>query len=274
MIDQLAINSNTYHGFSLEDAVKGAAKAGFKQIELAAVKDHTAHVLPEMSEKELLAIKKLLHQYEMRCVGIGAHSNVMTEAGIINVLKNVELANFFECKYIITATGDPHHDSDVIEDEQILIRNLLPVIEMCERLNKVLVIETHGNNYATGTALNRLVQLLSRRIKINYDTANVLFYGNIEPYDDLQASVAEVEFIHLKDKLGANQEWNFPAIGDGNINFLRIFQILERANYKGPISVEIEFTPEGPSGLDVVNDSVQRSFHYLSTILSKLGGVR
>lgn len=80
MIDQLAINSNTYHGFSLEDAVKGAAKAGFKQIELAAVKDHTAHVLPEMSEKELLAIKKLLHQYEMRCVGIGAHSNVMTES--------------------------------------------------------------------------------------------------------------------------------------------------------------------------------------------------
>ena len=60
MLQQLTINSNTYHGFSLEDAVKGASKAGFKQIELAAVKNHTAHILPDMSPEQLNDIKALL----------------------------------------------------------------------------------------------------------------------------------------------------------------------------------------------------------------------
>lgn len=267
MLKQLAINSNTYHGFSLEDAVKGASAAGFTQIELAAVKDHTAHVLPDMSSEQLNEIKALLQKYGMKCVGIGAHSNVMKEEGIANLVKSVDLAVEFDCPHIITATGDAHNDADVIEDEKVLARNLEPIIEKCEKLNKTLVLETHGNNYATGLSLKKLAQSLKSRVKINYDTANVIFYGNILPYEDLEASADYVEFIHLKDKLGAYNEWNFPAIGDGNLDFKKIFGTLAKADYKGPISVEIEFTPAGPANLEEVNQSVKRSFDYLSRIL-------
>ena len=267
MFKQLAINSNTYHGFSLEDAVKGASEAGFKQIELAAVKDHTAHVLPEMSRSERNEIQALLNAYGMKCVGIGAHSNVMKEEGIANLINNIDLAVEFDCPYIITATGDAHNDSDVIEDEKQLVKNLEPVLAKCEKFNKTLVIETHGNNYATGVALKMLAKSLHDRVKINYDTANVIFYGNILPYDDLAASADYVEFIHLKDKRGAYHEWNFPAIGDGDLDFKKIFAILQQADYKGPISVEIEFTAAGPANLEEVNQSVKRSFNYLSRIL-------
>jgi sugar phosphate isomerase/epimerase len=267
MLKQLAINSNTYHGFSLEDAVKGASKAGFTQIELAAVKDHTAHVLPEMSSEELSSIKTLLRDYGMKCVGIGAHSNVMREEGVDNLLKSIDLAVEFDCKYIITATGDAHGDKDIIEDESVLMSALDPILEKCERLNKILVLETHGNNFATGVSLKRLARLLNDRVKINYDTGNVIFYGNQLPYEDLEESIDYVEFIHLKDKSGSSNEWNFPAIGDGDLDFLRIFKTLKQADYKGPISVEIEFTPAGPANLEEVNQSVQRSFNYLSELL-------
>ncbi|WP_449621049.1 sugar phosphate isomerase/epimerase family protein [Robertmurraya sp. Marseille-Q9965] len=267
MLHQLAINSNTYHGFSLEDCVKGASEAGFTQIELAAVKDHTPHVLPEMSTKKIQEIKMLLEEYSMQCVGIGAHSNVMKKEGIENLLRSVDLAVELNSPYLITATGDAHNDTDVIEDEKSLIRNLLPVIEKCEQHQKLLVLETHGNNYATGKSLKKIVHSLSSRVKINYDTANVIFYGNVFPYADLETSIDEVGFIHLKDKLGNNHEWNFPAIGDGNIDFARVFTTLQSANYKGPISVEIEFTEVGPSSLEEVNESVKKSFLYLSRIL-------
>ncbi|PLR99273.1 sugar phosphate isomerase/epimerase family protein [Bacillus sp. T33-2] len=267
MLEQLAINSNTYHGFSLEDAVKGASQAGFTRIELAAVKDHTPHVLPEMSPTERNDIKQLLMDYGMKCVGIGAHSNVMREEGVENLFKSIDLAVEFDCKYIITATGDAHGDTDVIEDEQLLAANLKPIIERCEKFNKTLVFETHGNNYPTGTSLKKLARSLNNRVKINYDTANVIFYGNILPYDDLEASVAYVEFMHLKDKLGVYNEWNFPAIGDGELDFHRIFGTLKKFNFKGPISVEVEFTPSGPANLEEVNDSVKRSFSYLSKII-------
>lgn len=267
MLEQLTINSNTYHGFSLEDAVKGASEAGFTKIELAAVKGHTAHVLPEMSTQQLNDIKVLLRENGMKCVGIGAHSNVMKEEGIANLLKSIDLAVEFDCQYIITATGDAHDDSDVIEDTATLAANLVPIIEKCERLNKRLVLETHGNNYPTGRSLKKLAQSINNCVKINYDTANVIFYANTLPYEDLEASIDYVEFIHLKDKLGSYNEWNFPAIGDGNLDFERIFGILKKANYKGPISVEIEFTPKGPASLEEVNGCVERSFSYLAKIL-------
>lgn len=267
MLKQLAINSNTYHGFSLEDAVKGAHEAGFTNIELAAVKDHTAHVLPDMPPEKLQSIKKLLRDYGMTCVGIGAHSNVMKDEGVANLLKSIDLAVEFECQYIITATGDAHGDKDVIEDEAVLAKNLAPIIEKCKRLNKTLVLETHGNNYPTGVSLKKLAKLLGDEVKINYDTANVIFYGNILPYEDLEASVDCVEFIHLKDKLGAYNEWNFPAIGDGDLDFQRIFTALRKADYKGPISVETEFTPAGPANLAEVNESVKRSYSYLSRLI-------
>lgn len=267
MLKQLAINSNTYHGFSLEDAVRGASEAGFTQIELAAVKDHTAHVLPEMSSEQLQEIKTLLQQYRMKCVGIGAHSNVMGEEGIVNLLRSVDLAVAFDCPYIITATGDAHDDADVIEDESLLANNLEPIIERCEQLNKVLALETHGNNYPTGLSLKRLAKLLQNRVKINYDTGNVIFYGNTYPYEDLEASADQLAFIHLKDKRGAPDEWNFPAIGDGDLDFRKLLGILKKADYKGPISVEIEFTPAGPANLTEVNEAVKRSYRYLSSIL-------
>ncbi|MFE8699870.1 sugar phosphate isomerase/epimerase family protein [Cytobacillus sp. FJAT-54145] len=268
MIQQLAINSNTYHGFTLEEAVKGASQAGFTQIELAAVKDHTAHILPEMSSKERNEIKALLEKYKMKCVGIGAHSNVMTQEGIQNLIDSIELAVEFDCKYIITATGDAHGDQDVIEDEKVLAKNLEPIIQKCEKFDKQLVIETHGNNFATGVSLKHLAKTLNDRVKINYDTGNVLFYGGIYPYDDLENSVDYIEFIHLKDKIGSANVWNFPAIGDGEFDFHRIFHTLKQANYQGPISIEVEFTPSGPASLDEVNKAVQSSYDYLSSILT------
>ncbi len=270
MLQQLAINSNTYHGFSLEEAVKGASKAGFKQIELAAVRDHTAHVLPDFSTKRFEEVKDLLREYGMKCVGISAHSNIMKEDGVKNLLNSIELAVIFDCPYIITATGDTHDDHDVIEDERKLIENIQPVVEKCEQYGKQLVLETHGNNYSTGISLMRLAKAFHDRVKINYDTANVIFYGNMLPYDDLQASVDYVEFVHLKDKLGAYHEWNFPAIGDGEIDFPKVFSILQKGNYQGPISVELEFTPAGPGSLHEVNDAVKKSYHYLAKLTDNL----
>lgn len=267
MLRQLAMNSNTYHGFSLEEAVKGASIAGFTQIELSAVRDHTAHILPEMSLDQLRDVKALLQEYKLKCVGIGAHSNVMKAEGIENLVRSIDLAIAFDCPYIITATGDSHHDSDVIEDEKVLARNLEPVFEKCKQFNKVLVLETHGNNYPTGRSLKKLVHTLNSNVKINYDTGNVIFYGNTLPYEDLAASADDVAFIHLKDKLGPYHEWNFPAIGDGELDFPRILSILKKAEYRGPISVEIEFTSLGPENLEEVNDAVKRSYRYLSSII-------
>ena len=40
----IAVNSNCYHGYPIEDAIAGIKAAGFKYIELTATKGWTEHV--------------------------------------------------------------------------------------------------------------------------------------------------------------------------------------------------------------------------------------
>lgn len=47
---------------------------------------------------------------------------------------------------------------------------------MLEQHNLTLVLETHGKEHGTGEKLARIVREIdSPRVKINYDTANVIF---------------------------------------------------------------------------------------------------
>lgn len=60
---------------------------------------------------------------------------------------------------------------------------------MLEQHNLTLVLETHGKEHGTGEKLARIVREIdSPRVKINYDTANVIFYGGVDPvpgFEDL-----------------------------------------------------------------------------------------
>lgn len=258
------LNSNTYHGFSLEDAVNGAKKAGISYIELTATKGWTEHVFPDMPFERLLEIKSLLRNEGIIPISLSGHCNLMAKARLGDFIKNIYLASFFECKYIVSSIGEAHlldlQSTELVELVEN-IRSLIPYLEEC---NLILVLETHGKDYATGKAIKDIVNIVNHeRVKLNYDTANVIFYGNVDPIEDIQGCLEELAYIHLKDKAGAWDAWNFPAIGKGNIDFLKIFKILDDNAKLCPLSIEIEFSSEGAQNLAEVNKAVLDSASYL-----------
>lgn len=271
MQNLVCLNSNTYHGFSLDEALNGTANAGFRNIELAAVRGYTEHVRWEMTDAEIEEVLSKLKTLQLDCIALGAHSNLMRDEGVDNFGRSIELAHRLGCSYIVTSTGEAHDDHDEIEDEQVLIHSIHKLIEQCAKYDVTMVIETHGNNYATGQAVKALVQQVnSPYLAINYDTANTIFYGNTMPYEDLEQSSDHVKFIHLKDKLGDNQEWNFPAIGQGDLDFKRIFDILNTHECIAPLSVEIEFTSAGPANLAEVDLAVAESYKAIRHIQAQM----
>ena len=58
MKNVFAINTNTYHGFSTDEALEGVAAAGFKYIEIAAVRNWTEHVMPEWPQEKIDHVKQ------------------------------------------------------------------------------------------------------------------------------------------------------------------------------------------------------------------------
>ena len=58
MTDRLAASTNSYHTYSLEEALNGIAKAGFKSVELTSVPGWTEHVRRDATEEELAYVKE------------------------------------------------------------------------------------------------------------------------------------------------------------------------------------------------------------------------
>ncbi len=99
-----------------------------------------------------------------------------------------------------------------------------------------LGIEIHGEITKSGKASLPVLERIGRKnVLINYDTANVDFYGAVKAVDDLPVSIPKLVHVHLKDKLGEGKVWDFPAIGEGDIDFARVLQILDKGGYTGPV---------------------------------------
>jgi len=256
----IAMNSNTYHGYSLEEAVRGIADAGFRYIELTATKGWTEHVFPDQPMKRLFRVQDMLKDAGLNPFAMSGHTNLTDPDRFTDFCDNIRLASFFGCRYIVSSIGEAHltdkHQAGVDETARCIER-LVP--ELTAR-DMTLVLETHGKDHGTGAILSRIVDRVgSERVRINYDTANVIFYGRVDPVADLAECVGNVGYLHIKDKAGAPDEWNFPAPGKGDVNFDGIFDVLRRAGDESPFSVEIEFTPEGPGSLAAVDQAVRDS---------------
>lgn len=259
----VAVNSNCYHGYSIENAIDGIAAAGFKYIELTATKGWTEHVFPTMSFNDLNSIKDRLKAAGLAPFAMSGHTNLMDTERIGDFINNMRLANFFGCDYIVSSIGEAHlKDQAVASNEQVAghVCDLLPYLE---EYNLKLVLENHGE-HSTGAVIKNIVELVgSPLVKVNYDTANVIYFAGIDPLEDLPSCVDQVGFLHVKDKLGGKGEWNFPALGQGHVDFDKILKVLDLAGNASPLSIEIEFTSAGPKDLAEVNQAVRASYDYL-----------
>lgn len=261
----IAVNSNCYHGYSIQEAIDGIAAAGFHYIELTATKGWTEHVFPDQSFARLWSVKDRLKEKGLVPFAMSGHCNLMDPARIPDFIANIRLAAFFGCDYIVSSIGEAHLEDRAEASNQEVAGHIRALVPTLEEYGLTLVLEVHGD-HGSGRVLKEIVDLVgSDRVKINYDTANAIFYGDVDLSADLDACLDQVGYLHLKDKGGEKQVWDFPALGKGWIDFPMLFDKLERAGNSAPFSVEIEFTQAGAKDLAEVNRAVEDSAAYLKS---------
>ncbi|MEG0146421.1 MAG: sugar phosphate isomerase/epimerase family protein [Clostridia bacterium] len=266
----VAVNTNTYHGFTVHEALRGIAQAGFKYVELTAVRGWTEHVMPDMGRDELLEVERELKDLGLTCIALSGHCNLTDKERLSDFRDNMKLAKCLGGKYIISSTGEAHFAKNEAFTDDVLIENIKALLPDLQKDGLKLGIEVHGE-YGTGEAVDRIVKGVgSDLVGVNYDTANVVFYGGKVPGEDIKTCMADVNYVHLKDKIGMDNSWNFPAIGKGELDLIGLIHDLNAHGYTGPLSIEIEhneaFTmnPKKPGDIDFVNRVVKESFDYLT----------
>jgi len=257
----LAGHTNSYHTYSHDEALEGIAAAGFKYVELTAVPGWTEHVDVDADKGEL---RKKLQSYGLEPVSISGHSDLTTKEGLEHGIKVVRWAGEYGIPIVNTAVGG-HQSAD--ESEAGFLANIGKLSDEAEKAGVVIGLEIHGDIMASGVITLPLLEKVGRdNVKINYDTANVEHYSGERAIDDLPQVADQIVHVHLKETTGGKNNWNFPAIGNGVVDFGEVHRILADAGYTGPYSVELEFSGEPWPPLEEVHAAMKQSYEQLKSL--------
>ena len=220
-------------------------------------------MFPDQSFERLLQVKDLLDEAGLIPFAMSGHTNLMDTDRIPDFVKNIRLAHFFGAKYIVSSIGEAHLKDNAVASNEVVAEHIKGFLPYLEKYDMILVLEVHGD-HGTGVILKEIANLVgSDRVLVNYDTANAIFYGDVDVVKDFGECMDKVGYIHLKEKAGGRQEWDFPALGEGYVPFPEVFAMLDEADNLSPFSIEIEFTAAGPRDLAEIDQAVLDSAAYL-----------
>ncbi len=112
--------------------------------------------------------------------------------------------------------------------------------------------------YATDVFLDLARILRGTSVRILFDTANTLAYGD-DPLPVLDAVYDRVVCLHAAD-IRARGSFQPTRIGQGAVPFHTLFRFLKQAGYTGWVSIE-EASRTGRSGVRQAVDFIRRAWH-------------
>ena len=255
--NRLGGHTNSYHTYGIEEALEGIAAAGYKFVELSAVRGWTEHVPLGTDGKTLGGIQRQMNQLGLIPISLSGHSDLTTKDGLKDGLLAVDLCERLGIDIMNTAIGGHYSEN---EDEAAFMGNIHELADYAAARDIRLGIEIHGEITKTGKdALPVLKRIDRKNVLINYDTANAEFYGGVNAVDDIAVALPKMVHCHLKDKRGDGRVWDFPAIGEGHIDFKAVLDKMAKAGFTGPLSVEIEFLGDPWPALSEVNRAMKAS---------------
>lgn len=130
------------------------------------------------------------------------------------------------------------------------------VAQHCQRNGQYFLMET---GQETPTTMSRAIRDVNMpNVGVGFDTANLILYGKANPVDAIDILGPHVRSVHAKDgkwptdpsKLGEE-----ALIGQGLVDFKKVFTRLHQLGYTGAITIERETS--GPQQIeDVKNEKL------------------
>lgn len=158
----------------------------------------------------------------------------------------ITLADFFETRMIRIFTFWRRQEMNA-EIEQRIIEAVASAVEVAERRNVVLCLENeHACYVGTGAETARVVSAIpSECLAVCWDPGNALAAGEV-PYPDGYLAVRDrIAHVHVKDAVLKDGKPEWCVVGSGIIDYRGHLSALHDAGYKGYVSLETHYIPQG-----------------------------
>src|SRR5512135_340300 len=175
MKNVLAGHTNSYHTYGLDEALAGIVNAGFKYVELSAVQGWTEHVPLDVTEAQLAEIKAKLAHWGLTASALSGHSDLTTAEGVVVGKQAVDLCEKLGLRIMNTAIGGHYSEG---ENKAAFMGYIHDLASYAAKRGIDICLEVHGDIMASGALSVPLIKEIGcENVKINYDTANCVFYG-------------------------------------------------------------------------------------------------
>jgi sugar phosphate isomerase/epimerase len=121
-------------------------------------------------------------------------------------------------------------------------QRLRELAEVAEQSGVTLALETHPDLAENASVARETIAAVNHpRLGWNLDTANLYYYNhNVTAVEECRKGLDLIRSVHLKDTNGGFETWNFPALGDGVVDFAGVFGLLNGRGFTGPFTFELE----------------------------------
>lgn len=284
--------------YTLFEAFKLFSEIEMDGVEIIWDDEYKCAIRKEMSDKEILEIKKRLDDFGL---AVCALTPYMIEINALD--KNIRQKDLDDFKRCINAAYNlgadcirvyggkyfPESDYKIREElEKILIESLIYLGEYANS-KVVLCVETHFNTL-TWTAKETaeiIKEVNTKSVRVLYDQPNLDFSGGekydeaLEILDNLIGMVHVKDFIFKKNKTGRFKSTKVVTIdpslrlvtsrvpGEGIIPWPKIIKLLWDKGYNGWLSLEYE-RRWFPEDLPPAKEGMKKGLEYIRNILKKL----
>jgi len=194
--------------------------------------------IPAPAGGELEAIKRRLADHGLKATSLQARCDIGQAEAVEVMRPQLEACVTLGAGicFVSIKAGDT--------DRSLVCDRLRAIGDAARRLGVILVMETHPDLVTNGDVGRATMAAIHHpNVRINFDTANIYFYNEARTaVGELNKLIDYVGAIHLKDTTGGYQEWSFPALGTGVVDFPEVFRLLNARGFTGPFTIELEGT--------------------------------
>jgi len=251
----LSCNSGLLHEYSVEQAMDILAEHGYQAIDISLelappfIPPPKPHMSSAVDAGRRRAVRSYAQQTGIAIGALNAHTNVIHGEPAVRQ-ENVEfirgalhLAADMEVPYVISGCGVKLFYGWESTYWEWCLEAMRDLAEEAERLGVMILIEAASPYGSLVYNLARLQRLLSTE---GLETLGVLFdpaHYHVRGDSVLDAFLAlgdKVKHMHAKDARGDRENFGFPPLGEGEIDFKGLIKAMVAHGFDGYISVEYE----------------------------------
>src|SRR4051812_24784061 len=158
--NRLGGHTNSYHTYGLAEALEGIAAAGYKFVELTAVRGWTEHVPLDADAKTLGKIQRMMNRLGLVAISLSGHSDLTTKDGLKLGLQALDICERMGIDIMNTAIGG-HSSQD--ENEEAFMGNIHELADAAAQRDIRLGIEIHGEITKSAKAAIPVLERIKRK---------------------------------------------------------------------------------------------------------------